>query len=47
MQDGDVYETYADTASLARDFDFKVHTPLEVGLGAFVEWYDMYHSSND
>ncbi|MDF2373749.1 MAG: NAD-dependent epimerase [Rhizobiaceae bacterium] len=47
MQDGDVYETYADTSSLARDFDFKVHTPLEVGLGAFVEWYDMYHSSND
>ncbi|MCY6380811.1 NAD-dependent epimerase/dehydratase family protein [Hoeflea prorocentri] len=44
MQPGDVYETYADTSDLERDFGFKVHTPLEEGLTAFVDWYDRYHS---
>ena len=47
MQPGDVYETYADTSDLERDFGFKVHTPLEEGLAAFVEWYDSYHASAD
>lgn len=47
MQPGDVYETYADTSDLERDFGFKVHTPLEEGLAAFVEWYDSYHAAAD
>ena len=46
MQPGDVYETFADTSALERDFGFKVHTPLEEGLAAFVDWYDGYHSAN-
>ncbi|MDA4843798.1 NAD-dependent epimerase [Hoeflea poritis] len=46
MQPGDVYETFADTSALERDFDFKVYTPLEEGLAAFVDWYDGYHSAN-
>ncbi|WP_419913415.1 NAD-dependent epimerase/dehydratase family protein [Hoeflea sp.] len=44
MQPGDVYETFADTSALERDFGFKVHTPLEEGLSAFVDWYDTYHT---
>ncbi|MEX3008909.1 NAD-dependent epimerase/dehydratase family protein [Hoeflea sp. TYP-13] len=45
MQPGDVYETFADTSALERDFGFKAHTPLNEGLAAFVAWYDAYHSS--
>ncbi|MCP4315834.1 MAG: NAD-dependent epimerase/dehydratase family protein [Hyphomicrobiales bacterium] len=44
MQPGDVYETFADTSALERDFGFKIHTPLKQGLAAFVAWYDTYHS---
>lgn len=39
MQQGDVYQTYADVDELVRDFDFKPNTPIEVGLTRFVEWY--------
>lgn len=39
MQDGDVYMTSADTASLERDFGWKPGTPLEVGLKRFIQWY--------
>jgi UDP-glucuronate 4-epimerase len=46
MQPGDVYETYADTSALERDFGFKVHTPLETGLAEFVHWYDAFHGRN-
>lgn len=45
MQPGDVYETFADTSALERDFGYRVHTPLDEGLAAFVEWYDSYHGS--
>ena len=45
MQPGDVYETFADTSALERDFGFKAHTPLKQGLAAFVAWYDAYHRS--
>ncbi len=46
MQPGDVYETYADTTALERDFGFCIHTPLEEGLASFVHWYDAYHGRN-
>lgn len=39
MQPGDVPATYADVADLARDVGFAPATPLEVGVGRFVEWY--------
>lgn len=45
MQPGDVLETFADTSALERDFGFKVHTPIEQGLAAFVDWYDTYHAA--
>ncbi len=43
MQPGDVPETYADIADLARDVDFSPRTPLETGIGRFVDWYRDYH----
>jgi UDP-glucuronate 4-epimerase len=43
MQPGDVTETYADIADLARDVGFSPRTPLETGLGRFVDWYRDYH----
>jgi len=39
MQPGDVPETYADVADLARDVGFKPATPLEEGIARFVAWY--------
>ena len=43
MQLGDVPVTYADTASLERDFGFKPHTSLRDGLRSFVRWYKEYY----
>ena len=43
MQPGDVKETYADIAALARDAGFRPSTPIEVGVPRFVAWYREYH----
>lgn len=44
MQAGDVVATYADVSDLMKDTGFSPATPLEVGIGKFVEWYrDYYH----
>lgn len=43
MQDGDVYQTYADVDALIRDFDFKPATTIEDGLAAFAAWYKQYY----
>lgn len=43
MQNGDVYQTYADVSDLMEDFDFKPDTPLDEGLASFVSWYHTYY----
>lgn len=43
MQPGDVYQTYADVDELVRDFGFRPHTNLEVGLRKFARWYKEYY----
>lgn len=43
IQDGDVPETYADVEALMREVDFKPETPIEVGIGKFVDWYNDYY----
>lgn len=43
IQDGDVPETYADVDDLMREVDFKPSTPIEVGVGNFVDWYRDYY----
>ncbi len=43
MQDGEVTETYSDVDDLMNDVGFKPSTPIEVGIGKFVDWYLDYH----
>ncbi len=43
LQPGDVLATYADVDDLTRDVGFKPSTPIEVGIGRFVDWYRSYH----
>ncbi len=42
MQPGDVYQTYADTSKLERDFGYKPSVTLHEGIGRFIEWYKDY-----
>jgi UDP-glucuronate 4-epimerase len=39
MQPGDVKATYADTTALRNAVGFAPSTPLETGIGRFVEWF--------
>jgi UDP-glucuronate 4-epimerase len=43
LQDGDVVETFADISDLVREVDFKPATPIDVGIGKFVDWYKDYY----
>lgn len=43
MQPGDVPRTYASTAELERDFDFKPGTGIEEGLMRFAAWFKEYY----
>lgn len=43
LQEGDVYETWADTEELSRDYGFSPTTPLKSGVESFVEWYCDYY----
>jgi UDP-glucuronate 4-epimerase len=44
IQDGDVPETYADVSDLEREIDFRPATPIEVGVGKFIDWYKEYYN---
>lgn len=39
MQDGDVYQTFADIGDISRELGFAPTTPIAVGVPAFVKWY--------
>lgn len=43
LQPGDVPITFADVDDLMRDTGFKPATPIEEGVGAFVQWYRDYY----
>lgn len=44
MQEGDVPDALADVDDLEREIGFKPATPIEVGVGKFIDWYlDYYH----
>jgi len=45
LQPGDVPDTYADTASLARDVGYQPNTPVEEGVKRFVRWYRAYYGA--
>ena len=43
MQQGDVPATFADVDDLMRDTGFRPDTPIETGVGKFVDWYRGYY----
>lgn len=43
MQAGDVPHTYADVSDLEKLIGVLPHTPLEIGIAKFVEWYRDYY----
>jgi UDP-glucuronate 4-epimerase len=43
IQEGDVPATYADVDDLIRDVGFKPETPIETGIGNFIDWYVDYY----
>ncbi len=43
MQPGDVTATYADVSDLMADVGFAPSTPIEEGIGKFVDWYRQYY----
>ncbi|MFA9461704.1 NAD-dependent epimerase [Thiohalorhabdus methylotrophus] len=45
MQPGDVPATYADVADLQEAVGFSPDTPLETGIGRFVDWYRWYYGA--
>lgn len=44
MQPGDVYQTYADSSSLACATGFKPSTPLQAGIDTTVGWFKRYYN---
>ena len=43
LQPGDVPDTCADVSALQRDPGYSPSTPIETGIGRFVEWYRDYY----
>jgi UDP-glucuronate 4-epimerase len=43
LQVGDVADTVADVSELMGDLGYQPSTPIEVGVGKFVEWYRGYY----
>ena len=42
MQSGDVYQTWADTAKLRKDYGYTPSTSLEDGIREFIEWFKTF-----
>ena len=47
MQQGDVFETFANTENLKNWINYKPDTNLDVGLDKFVEWYKNYYLTDN
>lgn len=43
MQPGDVEKTWADTADLEKDYNYKPSTTVSKGVDSFVKWYKEYY----
>jgi UDP-glucuronate 4-epimerase len=43
MQEGDVPEALADVDDLMNEINFKPSTPIETGVGKFIDWYKEYY----
>lgn len=47
MQPGDVYQTWADTTKLSKDYGYTPYTSLEEGIKYFVEWFKQYNPTTE
>ena len=45
MQAGDLVETFADVESLTSEIGFTPSTTIELGMGAFIQWYREYYGA--
>lgn len=43
MQEGDVPDALADVDDLVKEINFKPSTPIEIGVGNFIDWYLDYY----
>ena len=43
MQAGDVYQTFADTTNLEKDFNYKPSVKFSDGIKKFIDWYKKYY----
>jgi UDP-glucuronate 4-epimerase len=46
MQAGDVHQTFANTTSLARDYNYKPQITVDKGIKKFVLWYKSFYKNN-
>jgi UDP-glucuronate 4-epimerase len=44
MQDGDVYQTFANIDSLSKEVGYSATMNVDKGLKSFIEWYRMYYN---
>ena len=44
MQEGDVYQTFADTTYLERDYNYKPQITVDKGIQEFVLWYKGFYN---
>ena len=44
MQAGDVHQTFANTNSLAHDYNYKPQIAVDKGIKAFVLWYKGFYN---
>ncbi len=44
IQAGDVEKTWADVSALKADYNYNPNTPIEEGVGAFIDWYRWYYN---
>jgi len=43
MQPGDVPMTWADTSDLRIKLEYSPNTPIDIGVGNFIDWYKKYY----
>jgi UDP-glucuronate 4-epimerase len=47
MQAGDVHQTFANTSSLERDYNYKPQISVDKGIQEFVLWYKSFYKNNN
>jgi UDP-glucuronate 4-epimerase len=43
MQDGDVYQTFADTNAITHDLNYRSKTSVKEGIEKLYSWYKSYY----